>query len=211
MLTWVSHLSLSWARWIQTTPSHSTGLFEMIVGVLTTCHTQYTWVFFKFYLREQHSKFLLHTLQALCMCTICDSTNINMIIEFVSNWQVVKTPTIILNNPVFKIHFSIIPHLHPCISNDPFLQVSPPEFCVPLSMHPTCPAHLIILFGKLQNVILFNLCIVEFLGANAGKGRVPNQTMIEILSWDECCSIFSVDVAIFSSFLSIPASGIIQC
>jgi len=35
-----------------------------------------------FYLIE-HSKFLLHTLQGLYMCTLCDSTNINMIIEFV--------------------------------------------------------------------------------------------------------------------------------
>jgi len=25
---------------------------------------------------EQHSKFLLHTLQVLYMCTLCDSTNI---------------------------------------------------------------------------------------------------------------------------------------
>ena len=36
-----------------------------------------------FYLIEQHSKFLLHTLQLLYMCTLCDSTNINRIIEFV--------------------------------------------------------------------------------------------------------------------------------
>jgi len=60
-----------------------TGLFEMIVGVLTTCHTQYTWdrsIWF-FYLIEQHSKFLLHTLQVLYMCTLCDSTNINTIID----------------------------------------------------------------------------------------------------------------------------------
>ena len=28
-----------------------------------------------FYLIEQHSKFLLHTLYVLCMCTICDSAN----------------------------------------------------------------------------------------------------------------------------------------
>jgi len=63
----------------------------MIVGILTTCHTQYTWdrsicvcvcVFF-FNLIEQHSKFLLRTLQLLYMCTHCDSTNINTIIEFV--------------------------------------------------------------------------------------------------------------------------------
>jgi hypothetical protein len=37
----------------------------MIVGVLTTCHTQYTWdrSVCIFYLIEQHSKLLLHTLQ----------------------------------------------------------------------------------------------------------------------------------------------------
>ena len=36
-----------------------------------------------FYLIEQHSKFLLPILQVLYMCTLCDSTNINTIIEFV--------------------------------------------------------------------------------------------------------------------------------
>ena len=30
-----------------------------------------------FYLIEQHSKFLLHTLQVLYMCTLCDPTNVN--------------------------------------------------------------------------------------------------------------------------------------
>ena len=35
-----------------------------------------------FNLIEQTSKFLLHTLQVLCMCTLCDTTNINTIIEF---------------------------------------------------------------------------------------------------------------------------------
>jgi len=34
-----------------------------------------------FYLTEQHSKFLLHILQVLYMCTLCDSTNINTIID----------------------------------------------------------------------------------------------------------------------------------
>ena len=44
----------------------------MIVGPLTICHTQYTWdrSICIFYLIEQHSKFLLHTLQVLCMCTL---------------------------------------------------------------------------------------------------------------------------------------------
>ena len=64
-----------------------TVLFEMIVGVLTTCHTQFTWdrSICVFYLIEQHFKFLLHTLQVLYMCTLCDSTNINRIMEFVPN------------------------------------------------------------------------------------------------------------------------------
>ena len=63
----------------------NTGSFVVIVGVLTTCHTKYTWdrsICVFFYLIEQHSKFLLHTLQVPYMCTLCDSTN-NTIIEFV--------------------------------------------------------------------------------------------------------------------------------
>ena len=56
--------------------------------VLTTCHTQYTSdssisIFFNSI--EQHSQFMLHTLQLLYICTVCDSTNINTIIEFVPN------------------------------------------------------------------------------------------------------------------------------
>jgi len=46
-----------------------------------TIHLRYVF----FYLIEQHSKFLLHTLQVLYICTLCDSTNINNIIEFVPN------------------------------------------------------------------------------------------------------------------------------
>jgi len=34
---------------------------------------------------RKHSNFLLHILQVLYMCTLCDSTNINKIIEFVAN------------------------------------------------------------------------------------------------------------------------------
>ena len=64
-----------------------TELFKMIVGVLTTCHTQCTWdrSVCIFFLIEQHSKFLWHTLQVLYMCTLCDSTKINMKIDFVPN------------------------------------------------------------------------------------------------------------------------------
>jgi len=55
-----------------------TGLFEMIVGILTTCHKQYTSdsSIYIFYSIEQHSKFLLHILQVLCMSTVCDSTGL---------------------------------------------------------------------------------------------------------------------------------------
>ena len=56
----------------------------MIVGVLTTCHTQYTSdsSICDFYLIEQHSKVLLHTLQVLYMWTLCDSTGLfEMIVE----------------------------------------------------------------------------------------------------------------------------------
>jgi len=70
----------------------NTGLFEMIVGVLTTCHTQHTWdrSICVFYLVAQHSMLLLHTLQMLYMCTLCDSTNINTTMELVPNplWHV---------------------------------------------------------------------------------------------------------------------------
>jgi len=57
----------------------------MTVGVLTTCHTQYTSdsSICIFYLIEQHSKFLSHTLHVLYMCILCDSANINTIVEFV--------------------------------------------------------------------------------------------------------------------------------
>jgi len=60
----------------------------MTVGVLTTCHTQYTSdssICIFIYLTEQHSKFLLHTVQVLYMCTVCDSTDSNTIIQFVPN------------------------------------------------------------------------------------------------------------------------------
>ena len=43
----------------------------------------YIYIYLFIYSVEQHSKFLLHTLQVLYMCTIFDSTNINTIIEFV--------------------------------------------------------------------------------------------------------------------------------
>jgi hypothetical protein len=76
---------------------YNTGSLKMIVGVLTL---EIVYVFF--YLIEQHSKFLLHTLQVLYMYTLCDSANINMIIEFV---------------PICLLH----------VSNDGFNGGSPPS------------------------------------------------------------------------------------
>jgi hypothetical protein len=65
----------------------------MIVGILTTCQTTLEiGVSALFYLIEQYSKFLLHTLQVLDMCTLCDSTNINMIIEFVPQKNAFSLP-----------------------------------------------------------------------------------------------------------------------
>ena len=49
-----------------------------------TIHLRWEYMYF-FYLIEQHSKDLLHTLQLLYMCIVCDSTDINTIIEFVSH------------------------------------------------------------------------------------------------------------------------------
>ena len=59
----------------------------MIVGILKLVirNTLKIGVCVFFYLIEQHSKFLLHTLQVLYMYNLCDSTNINMILEFVPN------------------------------------------------------------------------------------------------------------------------------
>jgi len=56
----------------------------MIIGVLRTCHTHNKLdigVYVFFYLTEQHSEILLHILQVLYMCTLCDSTNINTIMK----------------------------------------------------------------------------------------------------------------------------------
>ena len=52
IFTKTCHWALCWNKWIVSTlPQHiflslkkkNTGLFKMIVGVLTTCHTQYIW------------------------------------------------------------------------------------------------------------------------------------------------------------------------
>ena len=54
----------------------STGLFEMIVGDLTTCHTQHIWDsrICIFLFNRKALQVLLHTLQLLYKCTLCDST-----------------------------------------------------------------------------------------------------------------------------------------
>ena len=53
-------------------------------------------VYVFFYLIEQPSKFLLHTLQVLYMCTLFDSTNFNTIIEFVCSMSAVMVSVAVL-------------------------------------------------------------------------------------------------------------------
>ena len=53
--------------------------------LFVACQRWWGYVKDQVYLIEQYSKFLLHTLQLLYMCSLCDSTDINMIIEFVPN------------------------------------------------------------------------------------------------------------------------------
>jgi len=104
--------------------SGSAGLFEMIVGVLTTCHTQYTSdsSICIFYLTEQHPKFLLLTLQVLYMCTLCDSTGLfKMIVRVLTachtqyTWD--RSICIFLFNrttlPVFVTYLTWALYVHP--------------------------------------------------------------------------------------------------
>ena len=60
----------------------STGLFKVIVGVLTTCHTQHTSdsSICIFLFNRTTLPVMLHTLQVLYMCTLCDSTGLFKVI-----------------------------------------------------------------------------------------------------------------------------------
>ena len=73
--------------WAKFSRANCTWLFKMIVGVLTACHTQYTRdsSICIFLFNGTTLQFFLHTLQVFYMCTLCDSTNINTVIEFVPN------------------------------------------------------------------------------------------------------------------------------
>jgi len=134
-----------------------TGLFKMTIGVLTTCHTQYTWdrsiciflfnrtalqVFVTYitgalylhplwFYKHQHDNRVRSTQNAFSLpfaaivvncapsvemhnyCTphiikensenfLIHRCNYILLSQVYCVWQVVKTPTIILNNPVFK-------------------------------------------------------------------------------------------------------------
>ena len=54
----------------------NTGLFKMIVGDLTSCHTQHIWdsSICVFLFNRTTLQVLLHTLQLLYKCNLCDST-----------------------------------------------------------------------------------------------------------------------------------------
>jgi len=135
--------------------SWNTGLFEMIVGVLTTCHTQYTWdrsIYIFLFNRTTLQVFVTHLIGALYvhhlwfykhqhdnrvrskLFVACQRLWFQWRFWFVPSfpgylreeeehkpdpwrnpirillsqmycvWQVVKTPTIILNNPVCSLH-----------------------------------------------------------------------------------------------------------
>jgi len=59
----------------------STGLFKMIIGILTTfIQSKLQIAVYVFYLIEQHSKFSIHNLQVLYMYTLCDSTGLFIMI-----------------------------------------------------------------------------------------------------------------------------------
>jgi len=69
------------------THTYIQGYSKWLSGILTTCHTQYTWgrsicVFLKFN-RTTLQVFVACLTGALYMWTLCDYTNINTIIEFV--------------------------------------------------------------------------------------------------------------------------------
>jgi len=85
--TTLNLLLCTWQVFYTCTLCDSTGLLKMIVGFLTSCHTQYTSdsSICVFLFNRTTLQVLLHTLQMLCMCTLCESTNINTIIEFVPN------------------------------------------------------------------------------------------------------------------------------
>jgi len=52
------------------------GFYQLVIHNTTLQIAVYVF----FYLLEQHSKFFLHTLQVLYMCTVCDSTGLFEII-----------------------------------------------------------------------------------------------------------------------------------
>ena len=149
----------------------NTGLFELIVGVLTTCHTQYTWdrsicIFFLFnrttlqvfviyltgalyvhplwFYKHQHDNRVRSKLFVPCqrwwfqwrfsfVLSVPrylreeekhkpdpwrnpierNHMRLHLLSQVYCVWQVVKTPTIISNNPVFKVINPLNTELNP--------------------------------------------------------------------------------------------------
>jgi len=135
-------------HWLFSESCKYTGLFEMIVGVLTTCHTQYTWdrsiCFFIFHLIEQHSKFLLHNLQVLYMCILCDSTNINtmMIRCYSPGHLVLQMQMISIYGVTSRIRFMFL--LFPQVSLNWRYESEPPLKPSPLTCYKQFGTNLII-------------------------------------------------------------------
>jgi len=80
--------------------SSSTGLFEMIVGVLTTCHTQYTWdssICIFLFNRTTLQAFVTYLTGALYVHPLWFYKHQHAS-QVYCVWQVVKILTVILNN-----------------------------------------------------------------------------------------------------------------
>jgi len=96
---------------------YNTGLFEMIVGVLTTCHAQYTWdrsICIFLFNRTTIQGFVTYLTGALYVHPLWFYTCV---------WQAVKTPTVISNN-LYNGKFSLSAEVLPTVTGGQFTRVS---------------------------------------------------------------------------------------
>jgi len=75
----------------------------MIVGILTTCHTQYTWdrSICIFLFNRTTYKAPIRYVTKTWSVVLLNKKILILLSQVYCVWQVVKTPTIILNNPVY--------------------------------------------------------------------------------------------------------------
>ena len=78
-------------------------LFEMIVRVLTTCHTQHTWdrsICIFLFNRTKYRAPIRYVTKTWIVVLLNKKIHI-LLSQVYCVWQVVKTPAIILNNPAY--------------------------------------------------------------------------------------------------------------